>query len=62
LYGLEDGETASADHLEKCKKMANLNFIDNHKAGTTGHNRAQHRAQHRAQQMTRFVDVKLMSR
>lgn len=32
LYGLEDGETASADHLEKCKKMANLNFIDNHKA------------------------------
>ena len=58
LYGLEDGETASADHLEKCKKMANLNFIDNHKAGTTGHNRAQHRAQ----QMTRFVDVKLMSR
>lgn len=32
LYGLENGETASADHLEKCKKMANLNFIDNHKA------------------------------
>ena len=33
LYGLEEGETASAEHLENCKKMANLNFIDNHKAG-----------------------------
>lgn len=32
LYGLEEGETASPEHLENCKKMANLNFIDNHKA------------------------------
>ena len=55
LYGLEDGETASADHLEKCKKMANLNFIDNHKART-----AQNRGE-RARRMTRFDDVKLMS-
>lgn len=32
MYGLEDGETASAEHLENCKKMANLTFIDNQKA------------------------------
>jgi ATP-binding cassette, subfamily B (MDR/TAP), member 1 len=31
-YGLEATEEVSADHLEKCKRMANLNFLDNHKA------------------------------
>ncbi|CAE7643961.1 ABCB5 [Symbiodinium sp. CCMP2592] len=32
VYGLEDGEEVSPDHLEQCKKMANLTFIDGHKA------------------------------
>eukprot|EP00931_Biecheleriopsis_adriatica_P061611 TRINITY_DN3704_c0_g1_i7.p1 TRINITY_DN3704_c0_g1~~TRINITY_DN3704_c0_g1_i7.p1 ORF type:complete len:1293 (-),score=288.25 TRINITY_DN3704_c0_g1_i7:505-4383(-) len=31
-YGLEENETVSPEHLEKCKRMANLNFVDNHKA------------------------------
>jgi len=29
-YGLEDNETVSEEHLEKCKRMANLNFLDSH--------------------------------
>lgn len=28
MYGLEKGETASPEHLEKCKTMTNLSFID----------------------------------
>ncbi|CAE8591670.1 unnamed protein product [Polarella glacialis] len=28
LYGLTDGETVSDEHLERCKKMANLSFLD----------------------------------
>ena len=32
MYGLEEGEQVSEEHLEKCKQMANLNFIDSHKA------------------------------
>jgi len=32
MYGLGAEETFSPDHLEECKKMANLTFIDNHKA------------------------------
>ncbi|CAJ1461741.1 unnamed protein product, partial [Effrenium voratum] len=32
MYGLEQGEQVSPEHLENCKKMANLNFIDNSKA------------------------------
>jgi len=27
-YGLEDGEEISPEHLEKCKQMANLGFLD----------------------------------
>lgn len=32
MYGLEDGEKVSDEHLQQCKKMANLNFIDSNKA------------------------------
>ncbi|CAE8615296.1 unnamed protein product, partial [Polarella glacialis] len=30
-YGLEEHEEVSPEHLEKCKLMANLNFVDSHK-------------------------------
>jgi ATP-binding cassette subfamily B (MDR/TAP) protein 1 len=28
MYGLTDGQTISEDYLEKCRKMANLDFLD----------------------------------
>jgi len=31
-YGLEQDETVSQEHLEKCKHMANLNFLDSHQS------------------------------
>mmetsp|Transcript_104268 Transcript_104268/g.185314 ORF Transcript_104268/g.185314 Transcript_104268/m.185314 type:complete len:1286 (-) Transcript_104268:252-4109(-) len=30
-YGLEDDEEISSEHLEKCKQMANLNFLDSNR-------------------------------
>ena len=32
MYGLEESEKVSDEHLQQCKKMANLNFIDSNKA------------------------------
>merc|ERR1719183_17777 len=31
-YGLEDHERPTAERLEECKRMANLSFLDHHKA------------------------------
>lgn len=31
-YGLNEGETVDSTRLEECKRMANLNFLDSHKA------------------------------